>query len=64
MVQTSSKLVPAAPLETSIIIDKDGNKTVAAELYGGENPGQMTLPGVEEAAHNVSPIRKEVAANA
>lgn len=59
MVQTSSKLVPAAPLETSIIIDKDGNKTVAAELYGGENPGQMTLPGVEETAHNVSPIRKE-----
>jgi len=59
MVQTSSKLIPAAPLETAIIIDMDGNKAVAAELYGGENPGQLTLPEVAPVAHNVSQFKKE-----
>lgn len=63
-VQASSKLIPAAPLETSILIDKDGNKTVAAEMYGGENPGQASLPGVADSAHNVSKFPKKEAANA
>lgn len=47
-VQTSSKLVPAAPLESSIIIDKDNTGApVAAELWVGENPMQAELPDVE-----------------
>lgn len=58
-VQASSKLIAAAPLATSIIIDKDGSKTVAAELYGGENPGQLTLPDVAPVAHNISQFKKE-----
>jgi len=63
-VQASSKLIAAAPLATSIIIDKDGNRTVAAELFGGENPGQLTLPEIEASAHNVSKFQKKEAANA
>lgn len=63
-VQASSKLIPAAPLETSILIDKDGNRAVAAEMYGGENPGQASLPGVADSAHNVSKFPKKEAANA
>jgi hypothetical protein len=60
-VQASSKLIAAAPLATSIIIDKDGNRTVAAELYGGENPGQLTLPEIAHNAHNISQFKKEAA---
>ena len=49
IVSTSCTLQPAAPLETSIIIDKDiSGKAVAAELANGENLGQMALPGTLE----------------
>jgi hypothetical protein len=61
-VQASSKLIAAAPLSTAIIIDKDGNRAVAAEIFDGENPGQLVLPDVEVSAHNVS--RFKGAANA
>lgn len=63
-IQASSKLIAAAPLTADIMIDKDGNRIVAAELYDGESPGQGTLPGVEEHAHNVSKFPKKEAANA
>lgn len=46
MVTTACTLCPPAPLETSIIIDKDRDgKAHASELAGGENPNQSTLPG-------------------
>lgn len=49
VITTSSTLQPPAPLETSIIIDKDKNgKAYASELASGENPGQMSLPGTHE----------------
>lgn len=67
-VQTSSKLIPAAPLETSIIIDKDATgKAVAGEMWAGEQPGQAQLPGVDvPTGKNVTqfPSHKEAAANA
>lgn len=48
LVQTSSKLVPAAPLETSILIDRGHTgEAVAAEMWAGEVPGQAQLPGVD-----------------
>ena len=43
---TSSSLQPSAPLETSIIIDKErSGKVVASELVGGEDQYQHQLPG-------------------
>lgn len=46
LVTTSTTLCPPEPLETSIIIDKDGDgKAQASELASGENPGQVKLPG-------------------
>ncbi len=59
MVKTDCKLAPAAPIETSIIMERKGNKVVGAELWSGETPGQGTLPGID--MHNVTAIRKEAA---
>jgi len=50
MVETSTVLCPPAPLEASIIIDRDRKgKAVASELMEGEIPGQMSLPDIDPA---------------
>lgn len=60
LVQTSSKLVPASPLETSILIDKDKKgKAVGAELWTGETPGQATLPDLDMHKIKNFPNKKE-----
>lgn len=54
-ITTSSTLQPPAPLETSIIIDKDKTgKAYASELAAGENPAQGVLPGTMEKGKVVS----------
>jgi len=63
-VQASSKIIPAAPLSSAILIDKEGGRTIAAEVFPGENPGQAALPGVAEQAHNVSKFPGKEASNA
>ena len=57
VVKTEAKLAPSAPIETSIIVERKGNKVLGAELWSGETPGQATLPGID--MHKVTPLRKE-----
>jgi hypothetical protein len=46
-ISTTTTLCPPAPLETSILIDKDkAGKAHAAEMFNGENPEQNSLPDV------------------
>lgn len=43
-VQTKSSIIPAAPLETQIMMDRDAKGNVVAEEFGtGQLPGQVNM---------------------
>lgn len=43
-VQASSKIIPAQPLTSALLIDKKDKHAIASEVFPGENPGQAALP--------------------
>lgn len=65
VIATSSTLQPPAPLESSIIIDKDTfGKAVAAELATGENDEQHILPDTLTKGKLAGSPKKHEVANA
>ena len=61
-IETKSSLLPAVPVNTSIVIDMDkGGNIVAAELFSNDPAQRMIDPGTGEIVDGVSAAKLTVA---
>ena len=61
-IEVVPKLAPQAPMAAQLVVDKEGERAVAAE-FGRRNPGQHAFDGVygegsSDGPDNVTPIKK------